>query len=76
MKVEASFSLSPDLLDALTKRASSSEERSALIEKAVWAFLNRTSSRQRAECDLEILNRNADRLNEEAEDVLAYQALW
>jgi hypothetical protein len=35
----------------------------------------RTETQKRNEKDLEIINRNAERLNEEAKDVLSYQTV-
>jgi hypothetical protein len=47
--------------------------RSALIEQAVRDFLAVQAKRTRDVRDLEILNRRAETLNVEAEDVLSYQ---
>ena len=73
MKVKTSVTLSEDLIhqiDALSDRYGT---RSALIEQAVRDFLAAAGQRQRDRQDLEILNRQAERLNQEAEDVLSYQ---
>lgn len=73
MKVKLSVTLSEELtaqMDALTSRYGT---RSALIEQAVRALLAVEAQRQRDRHDLDILNRHAARLNQEAEDVLAYQ---
>ncbi len=42
---------------------------------AVRVFLAQLKRRERDARDLEIINRNADALNAEAEDVLAYQVI-
>jgi metal-responsive CopG/Arc/MetJ family transcriptional regulator len=73
MGTEIKVSLSEDLLRALNRRLGSKADRSAFIEEAVWSSLARSSAQPGR--DAEILDRNADRLNEEAEDVLEYQAL-
>ena len=49
--------------------------RSALIERATRAYLARLGKSRREARDAEIINRNADRLNAEAIDVLEYQDL-
>jgi hypothetical protein len=54
----------------LGKRAN----RSRVIEVAIEEFLARHARASRDAHDLELLNRTADRLNEEMRDVLAYQA--
>lgn len=43
------------------------------IERAIRDFLAAQAKRQRELQDLDILNRRADALNKEAEDVLSYQ---
>ena len=73
MGTEINVSLSEDLLRALDRRLRSKEDRSAFIEEAVWSSLARSGNQPGR--DAEILDRHADRLNEEAEDVLEYQAL-
>jgi len=49
--------------------------RSAFIERAILIYLARLQKAAREARDVEIINRNADRLNAEAADVLEYQAL-
>ncbi len=75
MKVTTSVQLSEDLLEAIDERARHrNEDRSTVIEAAVRAFVvHRTPAS--AMTDLDILNRHADELNLEAEDVLAYQVI-
>ncbi len=73
MKVKTSITLSSDALEALDRLAGETASRSALVERAVREFLDRQRRRLRDERDLKILNRHADRLNREAEDVLRYQ---
>jgi len=57
-------------MDAL---ASLYGNRSTLIERAIREFLAAQARQQQDLRDLDILNRRADALNEEAEDVLSYQ---
>jgi hypothetical protein len=47
--------------------------RSRVIEQAVLEFVERRRRQSRERRDLKILNRSADRLNREIEDVLAFQ---
>ncbi|HEX4495150.1 MAG TPA: ribbon-helix-helix protein, CopG family [Thermoanaerobaculia bacterium] len=74
MKVTTSVQLSEDLLEAIDDRARyGREDRSSVIEAAIRAFIFRPEAEGIG--DSEILNRCADDLNLEAEDVLAYQVI-
>jgi len=73
MKVKTSISLSEDLVKRMDSLSSQYGNRSALIERALRDFLAAETRRRRDAQDLEILNRRADALNEEAEDVLSFQ---
>lgn len=72
MKVRAAVALSEDLLAALDRMPG---DRSDLIETAVRDYVGRAAARQDAGRDRDLLDRYADELNEEAEDVLGYQIL-
>ena len=73
MKVKTSITLSEDVLRAVDRLASHYKNRSELIETAIRAFLAKLLREEQDRRDLEILNRNAERLNREAADVLEYQ---
>ena len=73
MKVKTSITLSAELIHQIDALASQYGTRSALIEQAVRDFLAAQAKRTRETQDLEILNRRAEALNAEAEDVLSYQ---
>lgn len=74
MKLKTSVTLSDDLVDAIDNRArEQGQNRSDFIEAAVRAFIDQLERDEQHARDLEILNRNADRLNREAADVLEYQ---
>ncbi|HKZ86689.1 MAG TPA: ribbon-helix-helix domain-containing protein [Anaerolineae bacterium] len=73
MKVKTSITLSEDLLAAIDKRAGQFKNRSDLIETALWAFITQMARDEQNARDLAIINQQADRLNREAVDVLAYQ---
>ncbi|HEV2845476.1 MAG TPA: ribbon-helix-helix protein, CopG family [Thermoanaerobaculia bacterium] len=76
VKIKASVLLSEDLLAAVDQRARiEHQDRSAVIEAAVRAFVVLPSSPEQNARDLKILNERAERLNQEAEDVLSYQVL-
>jgi hypothetical protein len=49
-------------------------DRNGGIETAIWAFIRQMIRAQQNTRDIEIINRNVDRLNTEALDVLTYQA--
>jgi hypothetical protein len=51
------------------------KNRSALLERAALAYLARLEREERDRRDIEIINRNADRLNRQAKDTLEYQQL-
>jgi len=75
MKVKTSVTLSEDLLSEVD-RAAGSESRSAFIERVLRGFLRRSELLEEQENDRAILDRGAGALNEEAADVMAYQASW
>jgi len=54
--------------------AGSGQSRSAFIERVLAEYLRQQARAQRDTRDIELINRHADELNAEAEDVLRYQA--
>jgi metal-responsive CopG/Arc/MetJ family transcriptional regulator len=73
MKVKTSITLSEDILKAIDEYAGEYNNRSEFIEEAVRVFIRRLIQRQQDAKDLEIINHRADRLNQEAMDVLTFQ---
>ncbi|TVQ19132.1 MAG: hypothetical protein EA382_16890 [Spirochaetaceae bacterium] len=73
MKVKTSVTLSEELLNAISAETDRSN-RSALIEEATWRFLRERQREVRDRRELERINEHADELNEEALDVLGFQA--
>ncbi len=73
MKVKTSITLSEEVLHALEEHVVSYKNRSDFIEAAVWAFIKQKIRDEQNARDLKILNRRAEALNKEANDVLAYQ---
>jgi metal-responsive CopG/Arc/MetJ family transcriptional regulator len=75
MKIKTSITLSEDLLRAIDEQSGTQKNRSEFIENALRNYIGQViRSRQNAK-DLEIINSQADRLNDEAADVLAYQVI-
>ncbi len=75
MKIKTSITLAEDLLKVIDEQSGSHKSRSDFIEKALRAYVVQIKRDQQNAKDLEIINREADRLNQEAEDVLTYQVL-
>jgi len=73
MKVKTSITISEELIKIIDELFSGQKNRSEFIEEAVRDFIKRQAERKRDLEDLNILNKNADKLNREAEDVLSYQ---
>ncbi|MGH7455349.1 MAG: ribbon-helix-helix protein, CopG family [bacterium] len=75
MKIETTISLEPELLQSLKHilGANGHSSLSELIEEVLRRFLASERQKTYDPHELELINRNADRLNQEAEDVLTYQ---
>lgn len=73
MKVKTSVTLSEELLHAISAEIGRTN-RSALIEEATWRYLRERHRDLRDTRELERINEHADELNEEAFDVLEFQA--
>jgi metal-responsive CopG/Arc/MetJ family transcriptional regulator len=73
MKIKTSITLSEDLMETIDNLSPAYKNRSGFIEAASRAFVAQLARDRRNARDLEILNRNADRLNREALDTLTYQ---
>jgi metal-responsive CopG/Arc/MetJ family transcriptional regulator len=74
MRIKTSVTIDERVLKAIDKAATPARSRSRLIEDAAREFLARRARAAREARDLAILNESADALNEEMENVLAYQA--
>ena len=73
MKTKTSVTLDGGLLEGIDEHASAYRSRSEFIEAAVEHFIRHLERQEAERKDLAILNRRADALNAEAEDVVAYQ---
>lgn len=74
MKEKTSITLSREVLTGIDRIAGSKQSRSAFIETVLQQYLRQRARAQRDARDLEIINRNAERLNRDAEDGLEDQA--
>jgi metal-responsive CopG/Arc/MetJ family transcriptional regulator len=75
MKVKTSITLPEELLDAIDEQSSRFKNRSNFIEAAIRAYIAKIVLDEQNARDLAIINREANRLNKEAADVLAYQVI-
>jgi metal-responsive CopG/Arc/MetJ family transcriptional regulator len=73
MKTKTSITLSIELLKAIDLYIGEYKSRSAFLETAARQFILQLELKKTEQRDLEIINRHADSLNAEAEDVLTYQ---
>ena len=73
MKVKTSVTLSEDVVAAIDRATPQGGSRSETIERLLKNAFADAERRERDLRDLELINANADALNEEAEDVLTYQ---
>ena len=76
MKVKTSVTLSPELLAAIDRNCTGSAKRSAFLERAAWSEIQRREREEISARDIAIINANIERLNEEAMEVLEYQAAY
>ena len=74
MKEKTSITLSKEVLTGIDRVAGSKQSRSAFIEAVLQQYLRQRARAQLEARDLELINRAADELNAEVEDVLRYQA--
>lgn len=74
MKEKISVTLSKEVLCGIDRLAGSKQSRSAFIESVLAERLRARARAERDARDAEIINRNAKRLNRDAEDGLEYQA--
>jgi Arc/MetJ-type ribon-helix-helix transcriptional regulator len=73
MKTKTSITLSGALVHGIDEHTADFRSRSEFIEAAVRYFIAHLERRVAEERDLKVINRRADALNKEAEDVLSYQ---
>jgi len=76
MKEKTSVTLSTKVLAGIDRHAGTRMSRSAFIEQVLQRYLAMEERARSDARDLELLNKAADKLNGEMEDVLDYQAPW
>jgi metal-responsive CopG/Arc/MetJ family transcriptional regulator len=73
MKVRTQITISESLLKEIDELNDHARNRSIFIEEAINAYLALKRRMSRDQRDLELINRSARELKQEAEDVLSYQ---
>ena len=73
MKVKTSITLSRTVLEEIDQRSEQFHSRSGSLEAAAVGLLRELARKEAEQRDLEIINRRAEALNAEAEDVLDFQ---
>jgi metal-responsive CopG/Arc/MetJ family transcriptional regulator len=74
MKEKTSITLSREVLARIDRMAGRKQSRSAFIELVLTRYLIEQARAARDAREIELINRHADELNAEVEDVLRYQA--
>jgi metal-responsive CopG/Arc/MetJ family transcriptional regulator len=75
MKEKTSITLSPEVLCRIDRSAGSKQSRSAFIEAVLLRYFREETKAARDAREIELINRHADKLNAEVDDVLRYQVL-
>jgi metal-responsive CopG/Arc/MetJ family transcriptional regulator len=73
MKEKTSITLSKEVLAGIDRIAGSKQSRSAFIEAVLAQYLRKRARAQVEARDLELINKAADELNTEVDDILGYQ---
>jgi len=73
MKEKTSITLSKEVLTGIDRIAGSKQSRSAFIEAVLTQYLRKRARAQVEARDLELINKAANELNAEVEDILRYQ---
>jgi metal-responsive CopG/Arc/MetJ family transcriptional regulator len=74
MKEKTSITLSKEVLSGIDRIAGSKQSRSAFIEAVLAQYLRKRARAQVEARDLELINKAADELSTEVDDILRYQA--
>lgn len=73
IKEKTSITLSKEVLTGIDRIAGPKQSRSAFIDAVLRQYLRRRARAQIEARDLELINKAADELNSEVEDILRYQ---
>ncbi|MCP4106565.1 MAG: hypothetical protein GY749_13695 [Desulfobacteraceae bacterium] len=74
MKIQTSVMLSENLLSAIEQLSEKDKTLSDFIETALQFYIAKLKRFGESSNDIDILNKNADFLNQETQDALQYQA--
>ncbi len=72
MKIKTSVTLSSEILKSI-QQFTKKGQRSEFVEKALWKYLDFVKREKRNQKDTKIYEKQADSLNQEAEEILAFQ---
>lgn len=75
-RIKTSVVLPKKLLVSVDKIKSKKQSRSKLIENLLNDFVTKEKRRELNKRDMKIINRNADKINEQALETLEYQVDW
>ena len=75
MKVKTSITLSEDIVEYIDRNLDQMRTRSEFIERALRLYIAQRKREELNARDVEIINKRADYLNAEADDVLTYQVV-
>ncbi len=73
MRIRTSITLPKELLIEVDALAGKKHKRSKIVESALRDYVAKENPKKLNKRDIEIINANADKLNEEALDTLEYQ---
>jgi len=73
MKIKTSVTISENLLTLIDEFVDEGQSCSSFFETAAWQYITRLRRAQRNAYDHEIINRQAEFLNNEVMDALEYQ---
>jgi metal-responsive CopG/Arc/MetJ family transcriptional regulator len=73
MKEKTSITLSKEVLTGIDRIVGSKKSRSAFIEAVLTQYLRKRARAQVEARDLELINKSADELSAEVDDILRYQ---
>ncbi len=73
MRVKTSVILPHDLLQTVNSLSKQCQNRSQFVEAALRFFIAQIKREKQQAKDIEIINRCADRINEETYDAMRYQ---
>jgi metal-responsive CopG/Arc/MetJ family transcriptional regulator len=74
MKKKTSITLSEELIQKIGYFDKDFKNRSDFIETAIRTYINQLTRDSQNDHDVEVINRNFERLNAETDDTLSYQA--